>query len=95
MQAHLGESYAVDVSPELIGTVTDAVMAEVIAWPTAPHAPALCMVQRAAPWKSLSGLAHKKTDTPKARDNCVGLRCQRRAWHSGVFPLNARRAGYL
>lgn len=32
MQAHLKEMYAVDVIPDLISTVTDAVMAEVTTW---------------------------------------------------------------
>jgi putative transposase len=36
IQAHLGEMYAVDVSPDLISTVTDAVMAEVTAWQSRP-----------------------------------------------------------
>ena len=36
VQAHLGEIYAVDVSPDLISTVTDAVMAEVSAWQNRP-----------------------------------------------------------
>src|SRR5690349_7190380 len=31
---------------------------------TAPHARALLMGQRAAPWKSLRGPAHKNPDTP-------------------------------
>src|SRR5438552_9117290 len=33
IQAFLSEMYAVDVSPDLISTVTDAVLAEVTAWP--------------------------------------------------------------
>jgi putative transposase len=33
MQAFLGEMYGVEVSPDLISTVTDAVVAEVTAWP--------------------------------------------------------------
>jgi transposase-like protein len=36
IQAFLAEMYAVDVSPDLISTVTDAVMAEVSAWQTRP-----------------------------------------------------------
>ena len=36
IQAFLAEMYAADVSPELISTVTDAVMAEVTAWQTRP-----------------------------------------------------------
>ena len=36
MQAFLREMYAVDVSPDLISTVTDAVMEEVTAWQTRP-----------------------------------------------------------
>lgn len=41
VQAHLGEIYAVDVSPDLISTVTvtDAVMAEVSAWQSRPLEP--------------------------------------------------------
>lgn len=36
IQAFLHEMYAVDVSPDLISTVTDAVVAEVTAWQTRP-----------------------------------------------------------
>ena len=36
IQAFLKESYAVDVSPDLISTVTDAVVEEVTAWQTRP-----------------------------------------------------------
>jgi len=36
IQAFLGEMYAVDVSPDLISTVTDAVVAEVTAWQARP-----------------------------------------------------------
>lgn len=36
VQAHLKEMYAVDVSPDLISKVTDAVMAEVTAWQSRP-----------------------------------------------------------
>ena len=32
MQAHLEELYGVDVSPDLISTVTDAVLEEVTEW---------------------------------------------------------------
>jgi putative transposase len=39
VQAHLHEMYAVDVSPELISSVTDAVMAEVTAWQSRPLEP--------------------------------------------------------
>lgn len=39
VQAHLKEMYAVDVSPDLISTVTDAVMAEVTAWQSRPLEP--------------------------------------------------------
>ncbi len=37
MQAFLSEMYATDVSPDLISTVTDAVVAEVTAWQARPH----------------------------------------------------------
>ena len=36
IQAFLGEMYAVDLSPDLISTVTDAVLAEVTAWQARP-----------------------------------------------------------
>jgi putative transposase len=36
IQAHLAEMYSVDVSPQLISEVTDAVMAEVTEWQTRP-----------------------------------------------------------
>jgi putative transposase len=36
IQAFLAEMYAIDVSPDLISTVTDAVLAEVTAWQTRP-----------------------------------------------------------
>ena len=36
IQAFLREMYAVDVSPDLISTVTDAVLAEVTAWQAVP-----------------------------------------------------------
>ena len=39
VQAHLQEMYAVDVSPDLISKVTDAVMAEVTAWQSRPLEP--------------------------------------------------------
>lgn len=39
VQAHLQEMYAVDVSPELISTVTDAVMDKVTAWQSWPLEP--------------------------------------------------------
>ena len=39
IQAFLAEMYAVDVSPDLISTVTDAVRAEVTAWQTRPLEP--------------------------------------------------------
>lgn len=39
IQAFLAEMYAVDVSPDLISTVTDAVLAEVTAWQTRPLEP--------------------------------------------------------
>jgi putative transposase len=39
VQAHLQEMYAVDVSPDLISTVTDAVMAEATAWQSGPLEP--------------------------------------------------------
>ena len=39
VQAHLKEMYDVDVSPDLISTVTDAVMAEVTAWQSRPLEP--------------------------------------------------------
>ena len=39
IQAFLKERYAVDVSPDLISTVTDAVVAEVTAWPSRPLEP--------------------------------------------------------
>ena len=39
IQAFLGEMYGVDVSPDLISTVTDAVVAEVTAWQARPLEP--------------------------------------------------------
>ena len=39
IQAFLKEMYAVDVSPDLISTVTDAVVAEVTAWQSRPLEP--------------------------------------------------------
>ena len=39
IQAFLKEAYAVDVSPDLISTVTDAVVAEVTAWQSRPLEP--------------------------------------------------------
>jgi putative transposase len=39
VQAHLQEMYTIDVSPDLISKVTDAVMAEVTAWQTRPLEP--------------------------------------------------------
>jgi putative transposase len=39
IQAFLAEMYAVEVSPDLISTVTDAVIAEVTAWQTRPLEP--------------------------------------------------------
>jgi putative transposase len=39
IQAFLAEMYAVEVSPDLISTVTDAVLAEVTAWQTRPLEP--------------------------------------------------------
>lgn len=39
VQAHLQEMYATDVSPDLISSVTDAVMAEVTAWQSRPLEP--------------------------------------------------------
>ena len=39
IQAFLAEMYAVEVSPDLISTVTDAVVAEVTAWQTRPLEP--------------------------------------------------------
>jgi len=39
VQSHLQEMYAIEVSPELISRVTDAVMAEVTAWQTRPLEP--------------------------------------------------------
>ena len=39
IQAHLKEIYGVDVSPDLISTVTDAVIDEVRAWQSRPLDP--------------------------------------------------------
>lgn len=39
MQAFLKEAYAVDVSPDLISAVTDAIVAEVTAWQSRPREP--------------------------------------------------------
>jgi len=39
IQAFLGEMYGVEVSPDLISTVTDAVVAEVTAWQARPFEP--------------------------------------------------------
>ncbi len=39
IQAFLSEMYATEVSPELISTVTDAVVAEVVAWQAQPLEP--------------------------------------------------------
>ena len=39
IQAFLQEAYAVDVSPDLISTVTDAIVAEVTAWQSRPLEP--------------------------------------------------------
>lgn len=39
VQAHLQEMYAIEVSPDLISKVTDAVMAEVMAWQSRPLEP--------------------------------------------------------
>ena len=39
VQAHLQEMYAIDVSPDLISSVTDAVMSEVTAWQSRPLEP--------------------------------------------------------
>jgi putative transposase len=39
VQAHLQEMYAVDVSPDLISSVTESVMAEVTAWQSRPLEP--------------------------------------------------------
>jgi putative transposase len=39
IQAHLKEIYGVDVSPDLISTVTDAVLDEVRAWQSRPLDP--------------------------------------------------------
>ena len=36
IQGFLAEMYSVDVSPDLISSVTDAVMSEVMAWQTRP-----------------------------------------------------------
>jgi transposase-like protein len=38
IQAFLKEAYAVEVSPDLISTVTDAIVAEVTAWQSRPQA---------------------------------------------------------
>ena len=39
IQAFLAEMYAIEVSPDLISTVTDAVVAEVTAWQARPLEP--------------------------------------------------------
>lgn len=39
VQAHLQEMYAIEVSPDLISSVTDAVMSEVTAWQSRPLEP--------------------------------------------------------
>jgi putative transposase len=39
IQAFLKDMYAVDVSPDLISAVTDAVVAEVTAWQSRPREP--------------------------------------------------------
>jgi putative transposase len=39
MQGYLGEMYGIEVSPELISTVTDAVLGEVTAWQNRPLEP--------------------------------------------------------
>jgi putative transposase len=44
VQAHLPEMYVVDVSPELISSVTDAVMTEVTAWQSRPLKPMYLVV---------------------------------------------------
>ena len=45
IQAFLNEAYAVDVSPDLISAVTDAVVEEVTAWQSRPLDPSI-------PWSS-------------------------------------------
>ncbi len=39
VQAHLQEMYTIEVSPDLISSVTDAVMSEVVAWQSRPLEP--------------------------------------------------------
>ncbi len=66
MQGHLGELYGVDVSPDLISTVTDAVLEEVTEWQNRPLAPLYPVV-------FLDALRVKSRDEGTVRSKAVYL----------------------
>ena len=54
MQAHLTELYGVEVSPDLISTVTDAVLEEVTEWQQRPLLPLYPVIFFDA-WRDIGG----------------------------------------
>jgi putative transposase len=82
IQAFLADMYSVDVSPDLISTVTDAVVAEVTAWPAPRLNPCI-------PWCSSTRSASRFAMRPSsgARPSTWRSRCcpTARAISSGIW----------
>ena len=80
IQAFLKEMYAVDVSPDLISSVTDAVVSEVTAWQTRPLAAVSRRLLRCAPGKNPRRSDRlQQGGVPRARGAA-----RRHARHSGL-----------
>jgi putative transposase len=76
IRAFLAEMYAVEVSPDLISTVTDAVVAEVTAWQTRP-------LEALYPVVFFDALRVKIRDEGTVQQGRVSRARGARRWHTG------------
>jgi len=92
IQAFLAEMYAVDVSPDLISTVTDAVVAEVTAWQARPLE--RC-IRSCSSTPCASRFARKRSSAAKRSTwrwrSCPTARAT--SWGSGSSKPKVRRSG--
>jgi transposase-like protein len=87
IEGHLRELYGIDVSPELISTVTDAVHDQVAEWQNRPLEPLYPLV-------FFDALRVKVRDEGTVRNKAVylALGCgERRAVSNGTFVIEVRR----
>ena len=94
IQGHLRELYGIEVSPDLISAVTDAVLEEVAAWQARPG-----RGSRSTPWSSStrcgsrSGTRAWSATRPSISPWASGLTARRRSWACGSSRTRAPSSG--